>query len=72
MKIPNEYGGLGFTVASTASVMQMVGATTATSSALLSAHQSIGVAAAAEALRDPGAEKKYLPRCAAGAISPSR
>ena len=55
MKIPKEYGGLGFTVSEYCKVMQMVGSSDNNISALLSAHQSIGVP---QAFRHPGAEKE--------------
>ena len=70
MKIPKEYGGLGFTRhASTDQVMQMVGSYDGNISALLSAHQSIGVPQPLKLFGTPEQKKKYLPRCAAGAIS---
>src|SRR3954453_20780361 len=43
MKIPTEYGGLGFTVSEYCKVMELIGSTDNNISALLSAHQSIGV-----------------------------
>src|SRR5262245_18496008 len=43
MKIPVEYGGLGFTVSEYCKVMEMIGSSDNNVSALLSAHQSIGV-----------------------------
>jgi len=69
MKIPKEYGGLGFTVSEYCKVMQMVGSSDNNISALLSAHQSIGVPQPLKLFGTPEQKKKYLPRCAAGAIS---
>jgi alkylation response protein AidB-like acyl-CoA dehydrogenase len=69
MKIPKEYGGLGFTVSEYTTVMQMVGAYDGNICALLSAHQSIGVPQPLKLFGTPEQKKKYLPRCAAGAIS---
>jgi alkylation response protein AidB-like acyl-CoA dehydrogenase len=69
MKIPKEYGGLGFTVTEYTKVMQMVGAYDGNLCALLSAHQSIGVPQPLKLFGTPEQKKKYLPRCAAGAIS---
>jgi alkylation response protein AidB-like acyl-CoA dehydrogenase len=69
MKIPKEYGGLGFTVSEYTTVMQMVGAYDGNIGALLSAHQSIGVPQPLKLFGTEAQKKKYLPRCAAGAIS---
>ena len=69
MKIPKEYGGLGFSVSEYTTVMQMVGAYDGNIAALLSAHQSIGVPQPLKLFGTPEQKKKYLPRCAAGAIS---
>jgi alkylation response protein AidB-like acyl-CoA dehydrogenase len=69
MKIPKEYGGLGFSVSEYCQVMEMVGSYDNNISALLSAHQSIGVPQPLKLFGTPAQKKKYLPRCAAGAIS---
>jgi alkylation response protein AidB-like acyl-CoA dehydrogenase len=69
IKIPKEYGGLGFTVTEYTTVMQMVGSHDGNIGALLSAHQSIGVPQPLKLFGTPEQKKKYLPRCAAGAIS---
>ncbi len=69
MKIPTEYGGLGFSVSEYCRVMQLIGSTDNNVSALLSAHQSIGVPQPLKLFGTPEQKKKYLPRCAAGAIS---
>src|SRR6266853_6370869 len=69
IKIPKEYGGLGFTVSEYTTIMQMVGSLDGNISALLSAHQSIGVPQPLKLFGTPAQKKKYLPRCAAGAIS---
>jgi len=69
MKIPKEYGGLGFTVSEYCRVMEMVGSTDGNITALLSAHQSIGVPQPLKLFGTSEQKKKYLPRCAAGAIS---
>ncbi len=69
MKIPKEYGGLGFTVSEYTKVMQMVGPYDGNICALLSAHQSIGVPQPLKLFGTPEQKKQYLPRCAAGAIS---
>jgi alkylation response protein AidB-like acyl-CoA dehydrogenase len=69
MKIPEEYGGLGFTVAEYCAVMEMVGSYDNNILALLSAHQSIGVPQPLKLFGTLEQKRKYLPRCAAGAIS---
>lgn len=69
MKIPKEYGGLGFSVSEYCKVMEMVGSYDGNITALLSAHQSIGIPQPLKLFGTPEQKKKYLPRCAAGAIS---
>ena len=69
MKIPKEYGGLGFTVSEYTTAMQVVGSYDSNISALLSAHQSIGVPQPLKLFGTEEQKKKYLPRCASGAIS---
>ena len=69
LKIPREYGGLGFTQAEYDTVMKLLGATDASVTALLSAHQSIGVPQPVKIFGTPEQKRKFLPRCAAGAIS---
>jgi alkylation response protein AidB-like acyl-CoA dehydrogenase len=69
IKIPKEYGGLGFTVSEYTTIMQMVGSLDGNIGALLSAHQSIGVPQPLKLFGTPEQKKKYLTRCAAGAIS---
>ena len=69
MKIPKEYGGLGFTQTEYDTTMKLLGATDANVTALLSAHQSIGVPQPVKIFGTPEQKSKFLPRCAAGAIS---
>ena len=70
IKIPTEYGGLGLSYSSYVKAMAMVTSKDGSLTALLSAHQSIGSAAAAQAVRQRRAEAaKYFPRLAKGAIS---
>lgn len=69
LKIPREYGGLGMSQVAYNRALVMVSSVHASLGALLSAHQSIGVP---EPLKLAGTEeqkKKFLPRCAAGAVS---
>ena len=69
MKIPREYGGLGFTQVEYGRVMQLVTSHDGSVTALLSAHQSIGVPQPVKLFGTPEQKQRYLPRCAAGAIS---
>ncbi|MCJ7452572.1 MAG: acyl-CoA dehydrogenase family protein [Steroidobacteraceae bacterium] len=69
MKIPKEYGGLGFSVTNYGRVLGFLGGYCATTVAYVSAHQSIGVP---QPLKEFGTEeqkRKYLPRLAKGEIS---
>jgi hypothetical protein len=69
MKIPKEYGGLGFTNVEYCRALEMVGRYDGSITALLSAHQSIGVPQPVKLFGTPEQKKRFLPRCAAGAIS---
>jgi alkylation response protein AidB-like acyl-CoA dehydrogenase len=69
MKIPTEFGGLGFTQVEYGKVMELVGSYDGNVVALLSAHQSIGVPQPLNLFGTAAQQAKYLPRCAAGAIS---
>ena len=69
MKIPKEYGGLGFSQVEYGQVMQLLGSLDGNLTALLSAHQSIGVPQPLKLFGSDEMKKEYLPRCAAGEIS---
>jgi alkylation response protein AidB-like acyl-CoA dehydrogenase len=69
MKIPKEYGGLGFDQLEYAQIMELLGVVDGNLTALLSAHQSIGVPQPVKLFGSDELKKKYLPRCAAGEIS---
>jgi hypothetical protein len=69
MKIPKKYGGLGFTNVEYQKVMELFGSVDGNLSALLSAHQSIGVPQPLKLFGSENLKKKYLPRCAQGEIS---
>jgi alkylation response protein AidB-like acyl-CoA dehydrogenase len=69
MKIPRKYGGLGFTNSEYQEIMEYVGRLDGNVSALLSAHQSIGVPNPLKLFGSEALKDKYLPRCAAGEIS---
>jgi alkylation response protein AidB-like acyl-CoA dehydrogenase len=69
MKIPKEYGGLGFSATNYNRAIGLVATWCASSVAWLSAHQSIGVPQPLKLFGTEEQKKKYLPRLAAGAIS---
>jgi alkylation response protein AidB-like acyl-CoA dehydrogenase len=69
MKIPVEYGGLGFTQREFSRAMKLLGGYDGSLTALLSAHQSIGVPQPVKLFGTEEQKKRFLPRCAAGAIS---
>jgi len=69
IKIPKEYGGLGFDQLEYAQVMELIGCHDGSLGALLSAHQSIGVPQPLKLFGSEELKKAYLPRCAAGEIS---
>jgi len=69
MKIPTKYGGLGFTNLEYQRIMQLLGSVDGSLSALLSAHQSIGVPQPLKLYGSEELKQKYLPRCAKGQIS---
>ncbi|MDX1644095.1 MAG: acyl-CoA dehydrogenase family protein, partial [Thermoanaerobaculia bacterium] len=69
MKIPRKYGGLGFSNVEYQTIMEYVGRVDGNISALLSAHQSIGVPNPLKLFGSDELKEKYLPRCAAGEIS---
>lgn len=69
MKIPTEFGGLGFTNVEYARALELCAQYDASIVALLSAHQSIGVPQPLVQFGTDEQKKKYLPRCARGAIS---
>jgi len=69
MKIPKEYGGLGFTQREYGEAMKLITSRDANLVVLLSAHQSIGVPQPLKTFGTPEQKKKYLPRLAKGEIS---
>ncbi len=69
MKIPAEYGGLGMSQVAYNRALMMVTSVHPSLGALLSAHQSIGVPEPLKLAGTPEQKQKFLPRCAAGAIS---
>jgi alkylation response protein AidB-like acyl-CoA dehydrogenase len=69
MKIPKAYGGLGLKHHEYVQVMKLLGSYDGNITALLSAHQAIGVPHPVEMFGTEELKQKYLPRCARGAIS---
>lgn len=69
MKIPKEYGGLGFSQTNYNRAIQIVGSYCGSTAVWLSAHQSIGVPQPLKMFGTEEQKRKYLPRIAAGAIS---
>jgi alkylation response protein AidB-like acyl-CoA dehydrogenase len=69
MKIPKEYGGLGFTQREYCDAIKLITSWDGNLIALLSAHQSIGVPQPLKLFGTKEQKAKYLPRCAKGAVS---
>jgi alkylation response protein AidB-like acyl-CoA dehydrogenase len=69
IKIPVEYGGLGFSQTIYNRAMSLVGSVDGSVATLLSAHQSIGVPQPLKLFGTPEQKKKYFPRLAKGEIS---
>jgi hypothetical protein len=69
MKIPTEYGGLGFTQREYGDALKLITSRDANLIVLLSAHQSIGVPQPLKLFGTREQKKKYLPRLARGEIS---
>ncbi|HYU90333.1 MAG TPA: acyl-CoA dehydrogenase family protein [Gemmatimonadales bacterium] len=69
IKIPREYGGLGLSQLSYMKAIELVSSIDGSVTALLSAHQSIGVPQPLKLFGTDAQKKKYLPRLAKGAIS---
>jgi alkylation response protein AidB-like acyl-CoA dehydrogenase len=69
MKIPKQYGGLGFSSTNYNRAIGLVATWCGSSVAWLSAHQSIGVPQPLKLFGSPEQKEKWLPRLAKGAIS---
>src|SRR5215213_11590164 len=69
IKIPTEYGGLGLAYSSYVKAMAMVTSRDGSLTALLSAHQSIGLPQPLALFGNEEQKRKYFPRMAKGAIS---
>lgn len=69
IKIPTEYGGLGLSYSSYVKAMAMVTSKDGSLTALLSAHQSIGLPQPLKLFGTDDQKQKFFPRLAKGAIS---
>src|SRR3954468_14820232 len=69
IKIPTEYGGLGLAYSSYVKAMAMVTSKDGSLTALLSAHQSIGLPQPLKLFGSEEQKKRFFPRLAKGAIS---
>jgi hypothetical protein len=69
IKIPKEYGGLGFSQREYAEMMKLVAGQDGNITVLLSAHQSIGLPQPLKLFGTKEQKKKYFPRLARGAVS---
>ncbi len=69
IKIPREYGGLGLSQTNYSRAAMILGKYCGNLTALLSAHQSIGVPQPLLVFGTEEQKQKYLPRCAKGEIS---
>jgi len=69
MKVPVEYGGVGLSTVYYGRALMLAGSVHPSIGALLSAHQSIGVPQPVKMFGTEEQKQRYLPRCAAGAIT---
>ena len=69
IKIPTDYGGLGFSQWTYNQALEMVASRCASTAAFLSAHQSIGVPQPLTYFGTEEQKRAYLPRLARGALS---
>jgi len=69
IKIPTEYGGLGLSQLSYMKAIQLVSSVDGSVTALLSAHQSIGVPQPLKLFGTEEQKRRFFPRLAKGAVS---
>ncbi len=69
LKLPTEYGGLGFSQTNYNRVMSFISSYCSSTAVWLSAHQSIGVPQPLKMFGTKEQKEEYLPRLAKGAIS---
>src|SRR5467141_2771248 len=71
IKIPREYGGLGLSQVSHMKAIELVSSVDGSVTALLSAHQSIGVPQPLKMFGSDAQKRKYFPRLAKGSFKES-
>jgi alkylation response protein AidB-like acyl-CoA dehydrogenase len=69
IKIGKEYGGLGLSQTNYTKTAMLVGGECASTAALISAHQSIGVPQPLKLFGSPEQKKRFMPRLARGELS---
>ncbi len=69
LKIPTEYGGMGFSQYNYNRIMHLISSYCGSTAVLLSAHQSIGVPQPLKLFGTPEQKKKYFPMFVRGAVS---
>jgi alkylation response protein AidB-like acyl-CoA dehydrogenase len=69
IKIPREYGGLGFSQTTYGRALALIASRCGSTGAFMSAHQSIGVPQPLMYFGTEEQKRRYLPRLAAGALS---
>lgn len=69
MKIPKKYGGLGLSMLHYGRALMLIGSVHPSMSALVSAHNSIGVPEPVKMFGTDEQKQEFLPRCAAGAVT---
>ena len=69
MKVPKEYGGLGFSQVNYNRAMMLLASHCASTAVLVSAHQSIGVPQPLKLFGTEAQKQKYFPRFRTGTIS---
>lgn len=69
VKVPKEYGGLGFSQVNYSRLVHLLGSYCGSTAALISAHQSIGVPQPLILFGTEEQKRKYLPRFSEGSIS---
>jgi alkylation response protein AidB-like acyl-CoA dehydrogenase len=69
IKIPTAYGGLGLPMSYYGEALMLIASVHPSLSALVSAHQSIGVPEPVKQFGTDEQKQEFLPRCAAGAVT---
>jgi len=69
MKTPVEYGGLGLSLTYYGRALMLLSSVHPSLGAMLSAHQSVGVPEPVKVFGTEEQKRRFLPRCAAGAVT---